>query len=992
VIDGTVHSGELSGRSEALDAARRGLLEQRLRGEHVVPGIESAIPCRSPGEDPVLSAGQQRLWFLHQLDPDTPAYNMFQAVRLAGPLDHLALERSLSEVVNRHEVLRTGFATVEGRPVAMISKEPGFVLPVVDLRELPEADREAHARELAVEEVRQPFDLAAAPLLRGRLLRLAEADHIMVVTMHHIVADEWSLDVLWREAAALYADARGGQRSALPELPLQYADYARWQQSRLRTPEIERQLGYWRSALAGEPPRLQLPVMRPRPSRPSFHGALEFRSLPSELSAQLLRLSHQEGVTPFVLLLAAWQVLLHRYSGEMELVVGTPLSSRSRTELEGLIGFFINTLVLRADVTGDPPFREVVRRARAKLLEAFANQEVSFEALVAELRPERRLSHNPLFQVMFVLQREPRLAVLTPEITVRPFPVDARAAKFDLTLFVTELAERLELTIEYATDLFERETIARMLEHLEVLLMGAVADPGRHISELPLLPGAERQQLVAWGNTALPPQPAAECIHHLVEAQAELAPDAPAVVFEREAMSYGELNRRADALARRLRALGVAEGTCVGLCVERSPEMLVGILGILKAGGAYVPLDPAYPEVRLRLVLEDTGASLLLTQNRLLHQLRDVSAEAVTLDQPGGTIAREDRVVSAGSTAEPMPTADSLAYVIHTSGSAGEPKGVPITHRNLLHSTLARLPHYGSPPERFLLLPSFAFDSSVAGIFWTLCTGGTLVLPRQRLEKDVLALASLIERERVTHVLCLPSLYALLLEHARPAQLDSLRTVIVAGEVCRATLVQQHHKLLPGAELHNEYGPTEATVWSTVYRVPPDFQDQRVPIGRPIAGAQVHVLDEHRRPVPVGVPGELYVGGPGLTRGYLNRPVETSERFVPGLLATGPHLYRTGDRVRWLPDGNLDFLGRTDEQVKIRGYRIEPGEVAAALGQHPSVRENVVIAWNGGAEHDPVVRIEAVDVEQIASRLRALGPDEAEQILAEIERLPAAEG
>jgi amino acid adenylation domain-containing protein len=963
-------------RHDVLSPAKRALLEQRLRGRPAVVGIER----RAAAEPAVLSPGQERLWFLHQLDPRTAAYNMFQAVRIEGALDPDALERSAGELVRRHRVLRTTFDTRGGRAVPVVSPPSPFSLRRVDLRPLPVGERAARARELATDEASRPFPLRTGPPLRMLLLRLAETDHVLVLAMHHIVADEWSLDLVWRELAASYAAAASGASAALPEPPVQYDDYASWQRARLDGPEVERQLAYWRARLDGVLPAPELPADHPRPARQSFRGASESLTLPRVLSEALAQVGSRHGATRFVLLLAALQTLLHRYTGETDLVVGAPVANRGRPELEGMVGFFLNTLVLRGDLSGDPTFAEVVRRARGVVLDALANQEVPFELLVDELRPGRRADRNPLFQVMLVLQSEPAVPDLAPGVRLRPFPVEVPASKLDLTLFAAETRDGLRLTLEYSTDLFHRATARRMLGHLAVLLEGVAGDPERRVSELPLLTGAERRQLlVEWSGA-----PAAErdgpCIPEWFRDQADRTPDAVAVEADAESLTYRELAARAGALACRLRALGVGPNVCVGLCVERSPEMLVGILAILAAGGAYVPLDPAYPEARLRFALEDTGAPVVLTPQRLAGRLPPSGARVVLLEDGDGAAAEP--------AAPAAPTApDSLAYVIHTSGSTGRPKGVGVTHRNLAHSTRARFARYARPPGRFLLLPSFAFDSSVAGIFWTLCAGGALVLPPPRAEQDVRGLAERIARGRVTHLLCLPSLYELILEHGDPDGLASLHTVVVAGEPCPPWLPPRHYHRLPGAALFNEYGPTEATVWSTVHAVPADFAGTRVPIGGPVPGTRVYVLDRHRQPLPVGVAGELYIGGAGVVPGYLGRPEETSSRFVADPFDGGPgaRLYRTGDLARWRADGSLEFLGRTDRQIKVRGHRIEPGEIEAALGRHPGVRESVVLLRADGA---PVPGADA-----LAEALLSLGADEARRLLAEVERaVPLAAG
>ncbi|HLF29285.1 MAG TPA: amino acid adenylation domain-containing protein, partial [Anaerolineae bacterium] len=880
--------------------------------------------------DPLpLSFAQQRMWFLYQLDPDSSFYNIPIAVRLNGPLDPALLEKGLNAVVSRHESLRTTFTLAAEQAVQVIAPELAIPLTIIDLRAAPA--REHEAQQYLLREVTRPFDLATGPLLRATLLQLADEEHVLLLTMHHIVSDSWSGYVLVRELAALYQAERAGEPSPLPALPIQYADFAVWQRGWLRGEFLEAQLAYWKQQLAGASGVLDLPSDHPRPAVQSFRGSMQAFVLPETLHEALNALSRREGVTLFMTLLAAFNVVLNRYSAQADIVVGSPIANRSRSELEGLIGVFVNTLALRTNLGGDPTFTALLARVRDATLGAYAHQDLPFELLVEELRPERDLSRSPIFQVMFVFQNTPKTSVELSGLTLSPLEVDRGTAQFDLTLVMDETDHGLAGALEYNTDLFEAATIARLIAHFQIVLEAIAADPDRRIAQLPLLTDAERRQvLVEWNATQVEYRHD-RCIQQLFEEQAERTPDAAAVVFADRQLTYRELNERANCLAHYLQHLGVKPEVLVGLCLERSLELLVGLLGILKAGGTYVPLDPSYPAERLSDMLADSGVPVLLTQAHLadrLHALRTtqygirIPYSVLRLDTDWPAIAQ-----SAVSNPQAPISPDNLAYVIYTSGSTGRPKGVAVSHRNLVHSTLARMAYYPEAVTGFLLLSSFAFDSSLAGIFWTLCQGGRLILPEPGAEKDVPAFSALMAQRHPSHLLCVPNLYALLLAEAQP-QLQELRVVIVAGEACSPELVEQHARLLPQTRLFNEYGPTEAAVWCSVYDCRVLASGAQVPIGRPIANTQLYILDAHLNPTPVGVPGELHVGGLGLARGYLNRPDLTAEKFIPNPffdegrrttdegrnagsapLSSFVHrhsssrLYRTGDLARWRPDG-----------------------------------------------------------------------------------------
>ena len=929
----------ISERLEDLSPSKRRLFLQRLKEETARRvDLDSQVPSLRPvsrEEGLPLSFAQERLWFLEQLEPGNTAYNIAAAYRLRGPLDVAALERSLNEIVRCHEVLRTTFATMDGRPVQVIAPEMSLTLPVEDLQELPEAEREAEAQRLLTEEAQRPFDLEKGPLLRAALLRLDEEEHVLLLTMHHIVSDGWSMGVFNRELAVLYEAFSVGKPSPLPELPIQYADFAVWQREWLQGEVLEEQLAYWREHLGGDLSVLELPTDRPRPAAQSFRGATQSFVLSGDLTESLKALSRREGVTLFMTLLAAFKTLLYRYTGQEDVVVGSPIAGRNRSEIEGLIGFFVNTLVLRTDLSGNPTFRELLERVREVALGAHARQDLPFEKLVEALQPERDLSRNPLFQVMFAFQNAPMEALMLPGLTVTPLEVESETAQFNLTLSMEETGQGLKGVVEYNTDLFDGVTIERMLGHFETLLEGVVVNPEQRLWELPLLTEAERYQLlVEWNDTEVE-YPQDKCIHQLFEEQVERTPGAVAVVFEGEQLTYAELNRRANQLAHYLQKLGVGPEVLVGICVERSLEMVVGLLGILKAGGAYVPLDPAYPKERLAFMLEGTQAPVLLTQERLVEGLPEHEARVVCLDADWEAIAGE-------STENPDSevTVDNLAYVIYTSGSTGRPKGVQILHDAVVNlDTMHQRPGLAQQ-DVLLSVTTLSFDIAVLELFLPLTIGARVELVSRAVAADGVQLMAALAASDATVMQATPATWRLLL--GAGWQGDEQLRILCGGEALPRMLANQ--LLRRDSALWNLYGPTETTVWSAIYEV--GQNKGSVSIGQPIANTQIYLLDANLRPVPVGVPRELYIGGAGLARGYLNRPELTAQSFIPDPFSDEPgeRLYKTGDLARYLPDGNIEFLGRIDCQVKIRGFRIELGEIETVLGQHPDVRETVVLA------------------------------------------------
>src|SRR5579871_2685752 len=882
-----------------------------------------------------LSYPQVRVWFIDQLEPESTVYIIPLAWRFRGDLDKAALQTAVNEIIRRHEALRTTFAFVEGAPLQRIHAPSPLPLQVVDLQSLAPEQREKEALRQLQEASRRPFDLRQGPVFRAALFQLAVEEHLFLLTMHHIVSDGWSQGILLRELAILYNAFRAGKSSPLPELPVQYADYALWQRELLQGEVLERQASYWKSQLAGAPTLLELPTDRPRPHLQTSRGAILRRELSPELTQKLKALGQQEEATPFMTLLAAFQALLSRYSGQDQILVGTPIANRTQPEMEGLIGFFLNTLVLRGDLSGDPNFREFLRRVRETALGAYAHQDLPFEKLVEELSPERSLSHSPLFQVLFIFQNAPRGTDDLDGLKVEALQSEGVTAKFDLNLIIAPEGNGLRVSLEYNTDLFDGDRIERMLGHFQTLLQAIVADPDREISRLPLLTETEKQQiLVAWNQTQqdFPTRP---CLHQLIQEQAQRTPEAIAAQFEHQQLTYQELNHRANQLAHFLQEQGIGPEQMVGLCVERSLEMLVGMLGILKAGAAYLPLDPAYPQERLAFLLEDAQAPLLITKSPLREHFPAYQGQRFCLDTEGHLL-------------DPYPadtpvsnvTADNLAYLIYTSGSTGRPKGVAIAHASATRLLQWAATRY-SPEELsgVLASTSLCFDLSVFEIFLPLSVGGKILLA-----PNALALPQMPARDQVTLINTVPSAIAELLNQG--AIPPSVRTVNLAGEPLSTELADRLYAAGVG-KVYDLYGPSEDTTYSTF-----TLRRAHAPatIGRPISNTQLYLLDARMQPVPVGVVGEIYLGGEGLARGYLNRAELTSERFVADPFGTpGGRLYRTGDLGKYCRDGNVGFLGRMDHQVKIRGFRIELGEIERRLREHERVAEAVVLA----REDDP---------------------------------------
>ena len=945
--------------SLAVELQLRSLFEAPTVAE-LAKYIERAISHRQPTETPPLlsiprsaeiplSFAQTRLWFLYQLQPNSAFYNSAIALRLSGQLNVMALEKSLKTIIDRHETLRTNFTTVEGQPVQVIASNLNLKLKIVNLLDIPESDREVQMQRLANIEAVQPFDLEHEPLVRVTLLQLGEVEHVFVLTLHHIICDGWSLGVLYKELATIYETLCTDKAPVLPQLPIQYADFAVWQRRWLQGEVLQAHLDYWKQQLKDAPALLELPTDRPRPVIQTYQGGYRSLALSKELSEDIALFSRRAGATLFMTLLAAFGTLLYRYTGQDDICIGTPIANRNRREIEGLIGFFVNTLVLRTDLSGNPSFKQLLSRVKEVALQAYAHQDLPFEELVEVLQPERSLSHTPLFQVMFALQNAPMLSLALPDLTVSSLTIQTGTATFDLTLSMQNTSEGLIAEWEYNSDLFDDLTIARMARHFQTLLEAIVGNPQQPVSALPLLTEAERHQLLfEWNNTQTE-YPQDKCIHQLFEEQVELRPDAVAVIFEGEKLTYQELNARANQLAHYLQTLGVGLEVLVGICVERSLWTIIGLLGILKAGGAYVPLDPEYPTERLSFMLEDTAVQVLLTQEKLVKSLPKSQAHVLCLDSDWLFTcqwSQENPITNVQAT--------NLAYVIYTSGSTGRPKGVLIPHGAIAnHCCIIQQTYELVHSDRVLQFASVNFDASLEQIFPTLVVGATLVLrgsdiwtPRK--------FQKIISDFGLT-VVNLPTAYwqQLAQEWVKTQILDAnsqLRLMIVGGDVMLPSDVALWQQSpMSGVRLLNAYGPTEATITATLFEIPPqlnlDTNLKKITIGCPVPNKTVYILDNHLQPVPIGVPGELHIGGVGLARGYLNRPEITLEKFICNPFSNEPdsRLYKTCDKARYLNDGNIEFLGRLDNQVKIRGFRIELGEIEARLTQHPEVDQAVVV-------------------------------------------------
>lgn len=932
---------DLQERLARLSPAQRALLEAKLRHGTPERVPQPVIPRRSIGQPVPLSFSQQQLWFFEQLRPGTPTYNVAEFWRLRGPLNVAALERALTELVHRHEILRTVFVAEGDQVWQVVSPPQPFKALLTGLESLPEETREAHARRLSQEEAATFFDLSTGPLFRARLLRLAEDHHWLLLNAHHAVTDGWSCGIIQRELSAAYEAFVAGRTLQLPELPIQYGDFTVWSAQWLEREVFPKQLDYWRRKLTGAPELMQLPADRARPAVASQRGEDCGVLLPLSVLEGVQALGRPAGATTFMTLLALSQAFLARCTGQGDLVIGTPTAGRDRSELHPLVGFFVNMLALRASGIGPQTFNELLREAKVVALEAYSHQDLPFEQLVKELKPARNAGYNPVFQVALLHERAGEVAWNLPGLEVSPLPANTGTTKFDLIIQFREEAEGLRLVLGYSLDLFDRATVERMLRQFQNLIQAVLLNPQQRVAELPLSSAEERQQLLQEWNCTRTAYPRERCIHELFEEQAACNADAVAVELEQTRLTYGQLNGRANRLAHQLRAAGVGPDTLVTLCTERSLEMIIALLAILKAGGAYVPLAPEYPAERLAFMLADTQSPVLLTQRHLVARLPAHRARVILLDAP--EIAPAD----SRPTTNPVGNvrAENLAYVMYTSGSTGRPKGTTIPHRGVVrlvkNTDFADL----SAGEVFLQFAPISFDASTLEIWAPLLNGGRLVLMPPG-ANSLEELGRVIQQHCVTTLWLTAGLFNVMVDE-RLEDLKSLRQLLAGGDVLSVPHVRKALAGLPGCRLINGYGPTESTTFTCCHTITPaDLRAAAIPIGRPIANTQVYLLDGQRQPVPVGVPGELYIGGDGLARDYLNQPELTREKFVPHPFSdqAGAVLYRTGDLCKYRADGIIEFLGRMDQQVKIRGFRIELEEIETVIKQDSRVREAVVVA------------------------------------------------
>jgi amino acid adenylation domain-containing protein len=987
-------AGEAPGVAE-LTPEQRALLMLRLRKKAAQKSAEEGtsavppIPRASRDGEILLSFAQQRLWFLDQVQPGNPVYNLPTTVTLGGEMDVPAFEEALRELARRHEAVRTTFPSVEGRPrqeILPAAEIPAvFWTPVVDLDAVPEPARTAEVERLADEHARHSFDLTRGPLLLTALIRTAEDRHWVLINLHHIVADGWSIRILIQELMGLYLAFRDRRPHGFPELPLQYADFAVWQRGWLQGAELDRQLGYWRERLGGEPPVLELPADRPRPAMQSFRGDRRPLLVEGEIWSDTRTFSHRHGLTPFMTTLAAFKAVLARLTGQEDISVGTPIAGRNRQELEGLIGFFVNTLVLRTDLSGDPAFRELAGRVREVTLGAYASQDLPFDEIVRVLGAGRDMSRHPLFQVMFALHSfQEGGAATAGDLDLGVVQAFSGTAKFDFDMMLTERPAGLRGEVEYSTDLFDPPTVDRVVRQWRTVLEAALANPDRRLSALPLLAEEERHQLLAEWNDSAVDFPADATLHGLFEAQAASQPEAPAVLAGPLRLTYAELADRSARLARHLRALGVAVGDRVAICLDSSPARIVGLMGIARAGAAYVPLDPAYPAARLDLMLRDAQVRAVVTQPSLSERFADSASPAVFLDAASGS-SDEERGEDAAL--PPVPP-ESPTYVIYTSGSTGAPKGVVVDHRGRVNNFLDFNRRFGvGPDDRLLAVSSLSFDMTAYDVFGTLASGGAVVLPTSVDTVDPAHWAERIHEHGATVWHSAPALLELLVGHLeglRESRPLPLRLVLLGGDWIPLALPDRLRRLAPGARVISMGGATEVSMDSTIYEVGEvEAGWKSIPYGVPMWNQRAHVVDVHGNPAPIGVPGELLLGGVGVGQGYFSRPDLTASKFVPDRFGEpGGRLYRTGDLARFRAAGWLELLGRIDFQVKVRGVRIELGEIVAALERHEAVREAVVVARRDGQLGAPRLAAYVVpqdgariDLAELAAFLRARLPD-----------------
>jgi amino acid adenylation domain-containing protein len=935
----------LTQRLENLSPAKRVLLEMKLKGK--TPSSKdpfSIQPQKNSGLAP-LSFNQESLLFMERLNPNTSTYNVYEAVRLTGELNFAALQQTFDSVAARHEALRTTFAEIDGQPQQIVAPPQPVPIQVINLSQSPIEKRESEAFGILNNEVNQPLNLQQCPLFKATLIKLSERENLLLVMMHHIISDGWSIGVFWKEFTHFYKSFSQGKKPDLPKLPIQFGDYSAWAREQLEK-DLIRQTEYWKQQLAGAPSLLELPTDRPRPAIQSPRGAQEISLFPANLRDELKKLSQQENATLFMTLLAAFNILLARYTGQEDLVVGSPIAGRNKTETENLIGYFVNTLALRNDLSGDPTFREILGRIKNTTLDAFSHQELPFEKIVAAVCPQRSLSYNPIFQVAFALQENSESLLKIPGLEICPVKLGSITSKFDLFLSAKESAGGLAVTVEYSTDLFEAATIQRLMRHYQNLLETLVANPNQRISEMSFLSDSELHQLlVEWNETTT--EFPNKCLGELFEIQAEKNSEQIAIVTNEGDISYKQLNERSNKIAHHLRRLGARPNSPIGIFMERSALMTTGILGILKSGGAYLPMDSSYPQTRLQHMIEDADVKVILTTKEKLSQLPKTQAKAICLDTDWEIFAAESEENPANVN---QPT--DLAYVIYTSGSTGKPKGTLIPHRAVNRLVFNTNYVQIDSADRIAHISNVSFDAATFELWGTLLHGARLVILNKDLVLSPKEFISELQTQKITTMFLTTALFNLLARE-NPNAFQTLKTVMFGGEACDPAAVRRVLENNPPERLLHVYGPTETTTFATWHHIQTVAEGaQTIPIGRPISNTTAYLVDSNFNPVPAGVPGEIFIGGDGLAQGYLNRPELSEEKFVSvpaskiSIFPQGENqavkLYRTGDIARYLPDGSIEFIGRKDHQIKLRGFRIELGEIESAINSHPAIKDAVI--------------------------------------------------
>ena len=929
-----------------------------------------------------LSREQKRLWFLQQLFPDNPFYNYSELYRLKGDVQVALFEKSIRLIEDKHDILRATFQVEDGVPTVQTTPTSNSVFTYQDFSDASYEVASQKADELVRKNASHTFYLSDETLLQSTVIKVADNDFLFLIVMHHIITDKWSMKIFRKELASHYASLIKGNTPTIERPDIQYASYAHWQGAQ----EINSaHLTYWKQKLAGEIPTLNLPTDYPKKAQPSYKGTFHKQVYGDQTANGFFDLCKKLDATPYVTMLSVYYVLLQKYAAQEDILVGTPITKRDQTSLENLIGFFNDTLVLRTTVNKDSSFSALVNEVKKTTLDAFSNKDISFDTLVKELKPTRSLSVHPFFQVMFLYHKVPETPTLGEDIKISYEPYDAGVAKFDLTLYISEDEGSLMSLMEYETDLFEATTIARMHKHFEGILTSVIKNPDSVLSTIEIQTEEEAQFYATLEAPIREYNIPHKGIHEIITAQAQQHPEVIALAFKDIKITYKELNERATKIATQLIQHGIKRNDIVGLCIERSHDMIIGLLGILKAGAAYLPLDPEYPLDRTSYILDNAFAKAVITQQELLSNFKNSPVQTLTIE-------RIYEIESSAETVLPKVESSDLAYVIYTSGSTGVPKGVPITHKNIINSTLSRTDFYGSDPTSFLVMSSVSFDSSKTGIYWSLCTGGTLVISEKHLEQDIDRLVNTIQTHAVSHTLMLPSLYTHIVNYGDVQKLTSLDTVIVAGEACTTQLAGIHFETLPEVKLYNEYGPTESTVWCIAHQLEPkDSTASSIPIGRPIKNIHVYILDDDAKRIPYGTVGELYIGGVGLASGYLHDEVKTAQSFVkhPFDTDTSKRLYKTGDLAKYRADGTIEFLGRKDQQVKVRGYRIELDEIEQLIYSDAQVQQAVVtvesdvdaIDWDALETATPTQLLQGIN--------KHISNTEVHQILTSIETLQA---